>query len=297
MRRHLIVLSLWLGGLAFGCTSTSNGTDGGSGGGGGGKGGTIGQGGSGAGGGNHAGGSTGTGGSEGGVTDLGGSGTGGTCAACTQPTAIAVCPSDVGTGAQCNSPQTCCDGEREWVCGDCGNVTCTWSQACGSTGAAGASGSGGNGGQGGAASCRQEGQSCSTTEPCCSGVCAGVCTMIVSDRNMKRDFAPVNDAQILKAVGALPISSWRYKGDDTNARHIGPMAQDFRSTFHVGSNDKTILQVDGDGVSLAAIKALSQRLKDLEARNESLETQVSELRTRSSRSRRGDENRQPSGTQ
>jgi Chaperone of endosialidase len=120
--------------------------------------------------------------------------------------------------------------------------------------------------------------------------------MIVSDRNMKRDFAPVNDGEILKAVEALPISSWSYKGDGTNARHIGPMAQDFMSTFHVGSNDRTILQVDGDGISLAAIKALSQRLKDLEARNESLEAQVSDLRARLSRSCRGEENRRPSGT-
>jgi hypothetical protein len=282
MRRHLIVLSLWLCGLVVGCTSTSSSTDGGNGGG--------------AGKGGHAGGSTGTGGSAAGLSGSGGGGTGGTCPACTQPTAIAVCPSGVGAGAQCNSPQTCCDGEREWVCGNCGNVSCTWSQSCGSTGAAGASGSGGNGGQGGAPSCRQEGQSCSATEPCCSGVCAGVCTMIVSDRNMKRDFAPVNDAQILKAVDALPISSWSYKGDGTNARHIGPMAQDFMSTFHVGSYDRTILQVDGDGVSLAAIKALSQRLNDLEARNELLETQVSELHARLSRSRRGNENRRPEGT-
>jgi hypothetical protein len=33
--------------------------------------------------------------------------------------------------------------------------------------------------------------------------------MAVSDRNMKRDFAPVNDDQVLKAVDALPITSWR----------------------------------------------------------------------------------------
>jgi hypothetical protein len=117
--------------------------------------------------------------------------------------------------------------------------------------------------------------------------------MIVSDRNMKRDFAPVNDEEILKAVEALPISSWSYKNDGTNARHIGPMAQDFMSTFHVGSNDKTILQVDGDGVSLAAIKALNQRVKDLEARNKALEEELSALRTRVPRSRRAEKNQGP----
>lgn len=33
------------------------------------------------------------------------------------------------------------------------------------------------------------------------------------------------------------------------------MAQDFMSTFHVGSSDKTILQVDGDGVSARVLSA------------------------------------------
>jgi hypothetical protein len=119
--------------------------------------------------------------------------------------------------------------------------------------------------------------------------------MPVSDRNMKRDFAPVNDDEVLKAIDALPISSWSYKADGTNARHIGPMAQDFMSAFHLGSNDKTILQVDGDGVSLAAIKALSQRVKDLEARNRSLEDRVSALRARLSQPHRGDETHHPAG--
>jgi len=118
--------------------------------------------------------------------------------------------------------------------------------------------------------------------------------MMVSDRNMKRDFAPVNDDEVLKAVDALPITSWSYKDDGTKARHIGPMAQDFMSTFHVGSNDTTILQVDGDGVSLAAIKALSQRVRELEARNRSLEEPVSSLRARFPHSHRGDENHRPS---
>lgn len=72
------------------------------------------------------------------------------------------------------------------------------------------------------------------------------------------------------------------------------MAQDFMSTFHVGSNDRTILQVDGDGVSLAAIKALSQRVRDLETRNRSLEEQLAVLRTRLLRSRRTDEHQRPS---
>lgn len=196
-------------------------------------------------------------------------------------------------GPMCCSGLTCCYGSNGQA--SCVPGSCTGSQGGhgGGGAAGGGGGSGATGGAGGARACLPNGTLCSGANQCCSFICAGVCTMVVSDRNMKRDFAPVNDTQILEAVDALPISSWSYKGDGTNARHIGPMAQDFMSTFHVGSNDKTILQVDGDGVSLAAIKALSQRLKELEARNELLEAQVSELRGRSSRARRGDENRRP----
>jgi hypothetical protein len=176
----------------------------------------------------------------------------------------------------------CCSGSEEFVC-VCGNVTCVWESGCTSlgTGTGGNGGGNGTGGQGGAAACLADGSRCSNQSECCSGICAVTCnSMIVSDRNMKRDFAPVNDEDILNAVDALPISSWSYKNDGTNARHIGPMAQDFMSTFHVGSNDKTILQVDGDGVSLAAIKALSQRVKELEARNRRLEAQLAAVRAR-----------------
>lgn len=47
--------------------------------------------------------------------------------------------------------------------------------------------------------------------------------MAGGDRNMKRDFGPVNDDEVLKAVDALPITSWSHKDDGTKARHIGPV--------------------------------------------------------------------------
>jgi hypothetical protein len=254
--------------LAMGasCNGSSGGTDGGGGTTGGTGGTTSGSGGTGG----HASGGTGghASGGQGGIDNLCLS-QGQTCGA---------------TGPLCCSPLACCydsNGQASCVQG-----SCTGSQGGhGGGGAAGSGATGGAGGAGGAKACLPLGTACSSSSDCCSVVCTGVCTMMVSDRNMKRDFAPVNDDEILKAVDTLPITSWSYKGDGSNARHIGPMAQDFMSTFHVGSNDKTILQVDGDGVSLAAIKALNQRLKDLEARNRALEGQVSDLRARLSRSR------------
>jgi len=155
----------------------------------------------------------------------------------------------------------------------------------GSGGSSGGSGgsSGGSGGSGGAASgtipCRTAGQSCSASEPCCFGLnCAGGCVMFVSDRNLKRDFAPVDEDKILQSLVELPISTWRYTSDTTNARHIGPMAQDFEAKFQVGASDKLIHPVDGNGVALAAIKALNARLNRLAEENAALRRELEKMR-------------------
>jgi hypothetical protein len=102
----------------------------------------------------------------------------------------------------------------------------------------------------------------------------------VSDRNLKRDIDPVDPDRVLEALSSLPISTWRYKTDAevSGARHIGPMAQDFQSTFHVGSSDKLIQQVDADGVALAAIQALHREVQRLDRENRDLSDQLSALR-------------------
>src|SRR5207245_8470764 len=46
----------------------------------------------------------------------------------------------------------------------------------------------------------------------------------VSDRNRKEDFRDINSEEILNKLAALPVTSWRYKGDDSRQRYIGPMA-------------------------------------------------------------------------
>jgi hypothetical protein len=52
------------------------------------------------------------------------------------------------------------------------------------------------------------------------------------------------------------------------------MAQDFTAAFQVGSSDRTILQVDADGVAFAAIQALNARLEALEKRSRELEREL-----------------------
>src|ERR1700694_1320125 len=76
---------------------------------------------------------------------------------------------------------------------------------------------------------------------------------IGSDRNLKTGFTPVDASLVLDQLIALPLQSWRYLNEENRVHHIGPMAQDFKTVFGLGSDDKTIGLVDADGVALAAI--------------------------------------------
>lgn len=82
-----------------------------------------------------------------------------------------------------------------------------------------------------------------------------------SDREKKENFEAVDCDEILAQVANLPITTWNYKSDEEEIRHMGPVAQDFRSTFQLGDSDKTIATTDKAGVSLAAIKALNSKLE------------------------------------
>ncbi len=102
-----------------------------------------------------------------------------------------------------------------------------------------------------------------------------------SDRAKKENFTEVNPRQILDKVIDLPVSGWNYKSDP-GSRHMGPMAQDFRAAFELGDDDKHIAMVDADGVALAAIQGLNQKLEEKvrsqESRIEQLESEMAELR-------------------
>jgi uncharacterized coiled-coil protein SlyX len=85
-----------------------------------------------------------------------------------------------------------------------------------------------------------------------------------SDRTKKTDIVAVDTATILAGVASLPIATWRYKND--TATHLGPMAQDFASAFHLAGTDTSIASVDADGVALASIQELKKQLDTKEAR-------------------------------
>ena len=104
-----------------------------------------------------------------------------------------------------------------------------------------------------------------------------VAVNLTSDRNAKEDFKPVSGREVLAKVAALPITEWQYKTQG-DSRHIGPMAQDFHAAFGTGRDDKHIASVDADGVALAAIQGLNEKLDEKSAEVEALKQSVAELK-------------------
>jgi hypothetical protein len=101
----------------------------------------------------------------------------------------------------------------------------------------------------------------------------------ICDRNEKKNFQPVNGGRVLEKLAALPVQSWNYKWEaDTNTPHLGPMAQDFKTAFYPGRDDKSISTLEFDGVELAAIQGLNQKLSDQEARLKKKDSEIQELR-------------------
>lgn len=140
----------------------------------------------------------------------------------------------------------------------------------GSTGAT--SGTGGAGGS--VTGCASPGgPTCPAGTSCCSGVpypdegiCEANCNLD-SDRALKHAFRPVDGDHVLERVASLEITEWSYLRDGTAVRHLGPMAQDFRKAFGLGSDAQHIHTIDVSGVSLSAIQTLHNKVRRLEAEN------------------------------
>ncbi len=145
------------------------------------------------------------------------------------------------------------------------------------------SSTGGEACQGQGMSCAGVGALCCQGLDCCAGVpvpegkefCSNNCP--ISDRNLKTDFAEIDPAQVLSRVIELPISTWRYRKDGAEVRHLGPMAQDFHAAFGLWDTDRMIFPLDASGVSFAAIQALNTRLVAAEADNEALRARLDRL--------------------
>lgn len=102
-----------------------------------------------------------------------------------------------------------------------------------------------------------------------------------SSRALKDGFVAVDPRVILSRVAGIPISTWQFKTDGAGVRHLGPMAEDFASSFGLGRDNRTISVTDVNGVALAAIQGLNslleekdRELADLKERLEKLEARL-----------------------
>ena len=100
---------------------------------------------------------------------------------------------------------------------------------------------------------------------------------VISDRNAKKNFQPVDSRAVLEKLAQMPVERWNYKAEaDDSVPHLGPMAQDFKAAFYPGRDETSISTLEFDGVALAAIQGLNQKL---EAKNAALEQEMAELKT------------------
>ncbi len=111
----------------------------------------------------------------------------------------------------------------------------------------------------------------------------------LSDRNAKENFRQVDKEALLERLARIDISTWNYKDQGADIRHIGPMAQDFNALLpDLGGEGETYINaLDADGVALAAIQGLYQRslrqaerIAVLEEENAMLKAQLDELAAR-----------------
>ncbi|MBB1391281.1 tail fiber domain-containing protein [Shewanella sp. SG44-6] len=98
-----------------------------------------------------------------------------------------------------------------------------------------------------------------------------------SSRETKNNINLINGDNILKLIANLDIYSWSYIQDAGKIIHIGPMAEEFFETFSVGVDNKHISPTDTSGISLAAIKALMNKVESQNEKIEKLENSLIKL--------------------
>ena len=105
-----------------------------------------------------------------------------------------------------------------------------------------------------------------------------------SSRFFKQGFSDVDTTQVLARLVAMPLQTWSYLGGESEGRHMGPVAEDFAGAFGLGNDAQHISTVDANGVALAAIQGLNQKLEaenaELRQRLDALAAKVEALSNR-----------------
>jgi len=97
-----------------------------------------------------------------------------------------------------------------------------------------------------------------------------------SSREVKENLAALDGETILDRLNELTVFEWSYKAAP-DRRHMGPMAEDFHALFGLGADEKHLAPSDVTGVALAAVKELSEQLKEKDRRIAELEARLERL--------------------
>ena len=98
--------------------------------------------------------------------------------------------------------------------------------------------------------------------------------------NLKINISAVDPREVLDKVATLPMTTWKYRGEERLIRHMGPIGEDFNAAFRLGGTDANIALVDESGVALAAIQGLNQKVEQQEAELKDRDTRIKTLEKR-----------------
>jgi hypothetical protein len=80
---------------------------------------------------------------------------------------------------------------------------------------------------------------------------------VVQQSTATENAAPVDVADVLAKLRALPVMKAQLTSDSANAWHLSPVGTDFRAAFGLGSSDGAIAASDMAGAALAGVQALA----------------------------------------
>lgn len=98
-----------------------------------------------------------------------------------------------------------------------------------------------------------------------------------SSRTIKHEIEPVAGEDVLAAVRELPLYHWKYREDEVQALHVGPMAEDVHAALGLGRDERHLSPADSAGLALAAIQGLDREVTALRAENAELADRNREL--------------------
>ncbi|KAG1707509.1 hypothetical protein GQR58_003165 [Nymphon striatum] len=99
-----------------------------------------------------------------------------------------------------------------------------------------------------------------------------------SSREVKKDFKKVDSEEVLNKIKNLEVTEWRYKDEDVEGRHLGPMAEDFYQLFKLGPDDKHVSATDMASVAIIAAQELQKKADAITAESSVLKQETAKLK-------------------